>query len=139
MQSMVSECLEGSTSIRVFCQDSNFIHEFENIVDVNSSALLNYISVQRWLGVRMEVLGSVVVMTTSILVICLNDQLRTTAGLAGLLITWSSNFTITLNFLIQTFSETEAAITAIERVDAMADLPAEKPMETAKGLKPPQS
>jgi ABC-type multidrug transport system fused ATPase/permease subunit len=137
MQSMVSECLEGSTSIRVFQQDGKFISRFEDIVDVNSSALLNYVSVQRWLSVRMEVLGSVVVLTTTVLVVCLNDTLQTSAGLAGLLITWGANFTITLNFLVQTFSETEAAITAIERVDAMADLPTEKPMETADEFKPP--
>jgi hypothetical protein len=38
--------------------------------------------------------------------------------------------------MLDTFSEREAAITAIERVEsmAMADLPAEKPFETAKGL-----
>lgn len=137
MQSMVSECLEGSTSIRVFQQDGKFIRRFQGIVDVNSSALLNYVSVQRWLSVRMEVLGSVVVLTTTVLVVSLNDTLQTSAGLAGLLITWGANFTITLNFLVQTFSETEAAITAIERVDAMADLPTEKSMETADEFKPP--
>merc|ERR1712166_1307170 len=137
MQSMVSECLEGSTSIRVFQQDGKFIRRFEGIVDVNSSALLNYVSVQRWLSVRMEVLGSVVVLTTTVLVVSLNDTLQTSAGLAGLLITWGANFTITLNFLVQTFSETEAAITAIERVDATADLPTEKSMETADEFKPP--
>ncbi len=137
MQSMVSECLEGSTSIRVFQQDPSFVNKFENVVDVNSSALLNYISVQRWLSTRMEMLGVIVIMCTSFMVVCLNHRLQTTAGLAGLLITWSANFTITLNFLVQTFSETEAAITAIERVDAMAELPTEKPMETPKELEPP--
>ncbi len=137
MQSMVSECLEGSTSIRIFQQDPNFVNKFENVVDVNSSALLNYISVQRWLSTRMEMLGVIVIMTTSFMVVGLNHKLQTTAGLAGLLITWSANFTITLNFLVQTFSETEAAITAIERVDAMAELPTEKPVETLEELKPP--
>jgi len=137
MQSMISECLEGSTSIRVFHQDKGFVRKFEHIVDVNSSAILNYISVQRWLSVRMEVLGSLVVMITTALVVCMNDRLQTSAGLAGLLITWSSNFTITLNFLVQTFSDTEAAITAIERVDAMADLPFEKSLETPEESKPP--
>jgi len=86
----------------------------------------------------MEVLGSLVVLITTVLVVCLNEQLQTTAGLAGLLIVWSSNFTITLNFLVQTFSETEAAITAIERVDAMAELPTERPLETAKEFEPPK-
>ena len=137
MQSMVSECLEGSTSIRIFQQDTNFVSKFHSLVDVNSSAVLNYISVQRWLSLRMEILGVIVIMCTSLLVVCLSDQLQTTAGLAGLLITWSANFTITLNFLVQGFSETEAAITAIERVDAMADLPMEKAVETAEELKPP--
>lgn len=137
MQSMISECLEGSTSIRVFQQDPNFVRRFMDIVDVNSSALLNYVSVQRWLSVRMEALGALVIMTTSVLVVCLNERLQTSAGLAGLLIVWSSNFTITLNFMVQTFSDTEAAITAIERVDAMAELPTEKAMETPKELQPP--
>ena len=137
MQSMVSECLEGSTSIRIFQQDPNFVSKFHSIVDVNSSALLNYVAVQRWLSFRMECLGVIVVMTTSFLVVCLNDKLGTTAGLAGLLITWSSNFAITLQFMVQTFSETEAAITAIERVDAMADLPTEKAKETPDGIKLP--
>mmetsp|Transcript_5499 Transcript_5499/g.15909 ORF Transcript_5499/g.15909 Transcript_5499/m.15909 type:complete len:1280 (+) Transcript_5499:109-3948(+) len=139
MQSMVSECLEGSTSIRIFHQDLRFIKKFQQIVDVNSSALLNYISVQRWLSCRMEVLGCVVVMLISILLVCLHEQLQTSAGLAGLLIIWGANFTITLNFLVITFSETEAAITAIERVDAMAELPSEAPLETRKGYQPPSN
>jgi len=138
LQSMVSECLEGSTSIRIFHQDSNFMRKFEAIVDVNSSALLNYVAVQRWLSIRMELLGSVVVLFATVIVVCLNDRLQTSPGLVGLLITWCSAFTITLNFLVQTFSETEAAITAIERVDAMADLPSEKAMETSAEVQPPQ-
>jgi ABC-type multidrug transport system fused ATPase/permease subunit len=132
LQSMVTECLDGSTSIRVFQQDQRFVDRFRAIVDSNSSALLNFISAQRWLGVRMELLGSIVVLVSSILVVCLNDVLRIEAGLVGLLIMWSANFTITLNFMVDTFAETEAAITAIERVDAMADLPSEKGMETSK-------
>ncbi|KAG7359453.1 multidrug transporter membrane ATP-binding component [Nitzschia inconspicua] len=138
LQSMVSECLEGSTSIRVFCQDKNFTHRFHGISDTNSSALLNFVSAQRWLGVRMEMLGSVIVLVSTVLLVCLNDTLNLEPGLAGLLIMWSSNFTVTLNFLVDTFSETEAAITAIERVDAMADLPSEKTFETAEELQPPK-
>ena len=132
LQSMVSECLEGSTSIRVYHQDKNFVDRFQSIVDSNSSALLNFVSAQRWLGVRIELLGSLVVLVSSSLVVSLNDVLQLEAGMIGLLIMWASHFTITLNFLVDTFAEAEAAITAIERVDAMADLPREKPMKTAK-------
>lgn len=137
LQSMVSECLEGSTSIRVFQQDSNFVDRFRSVADTNSSALLNFVSAQRWLGARMELLGSVVVLVSCVLVVCLSESLNLEPGMVGLLIMWSSNFTITLNFLVDTFSETEAAITAIERVDAMADLPSELPMDTDPAHQPP--
>ena len=139
LQSMVNECLEGSTSIRVFRQRQNFLHKFRDAADTNSSALLNFVSAQRWLGIRMELLGSIVVLVSSVLVVCLNDTLNIEPGLVGLLIMWSANFTITLNFLVDTFSETEAAITAIERVDAMADLPTEKPMESDEDHRPPST
>jgi ABC-type multidrug transport system fused ATPase/permease subunit len=46
---------------------------------------------------------------------------------------------MTLNFLVDTFGETEAAITAIERVDAMANLPQEAAMKTEKDRLPPPS
>jgi ATP-binding cassette subfamily C (CFTR/MRP) protein 1 len=109
------------------------------MVDLNSSALLNFVSAQRWLGVRIEAIGSVVVLVSSVLVISLNASLGLNAGIIGLLILSSSNFTITLCFLVDTFTEAEAAITAIERVDAMARLPCERPMETDNSLSPPPS
>ena len=136
LQSMVTECLEGSTTIRVFRQGRNFVHDFREAVDTNSSALLNFVSAQRWLGVRIELCGSLVVLVPSILVVCLNDILDIEPGLIGLLIVWSSSFTITLNFLVDTFSDAEAAITAIERVDAMANLPTENEMEPDSNCRP---
>eukprot|EP00546_Thalassionema_frauenfeldii_P021263 CAMPEP_0178902844 /NCGR_PEP_ID=MMETSP0786-20121207/4830_1 /TAXON_ID=186022 /ORGANISM="Thalassionema frauenfeldii, Strain CCMP 1798" /LENGTH=907 /DNA_ID=CAMNT_0020574155 /DNA_START=729 /DNA_END=3452 /DNA_ORIENTATION=- len=137
MQSMISECVQGSTSIRVFRQDTNFVKNFYEITDTSSSALLNFVSAQRWLGFRIEMLGSIVVLSSSLLVVCVDTGLE--PGLVGLLITWCSNFTITLNFLVDTFSEAEASITAIERVDAMADLPKEKSYVTEDDHKPLES
>lgn len=104
------------------------------MADNSSSALFNFVTAQRWLGVRIEVLGAVVVLTCTLLVISLNDKLRLDPGIVGLLIIWSSNFTITLGFLMDFFSETESAITGIERVDAMSRLPVERSMETEKSV-----
>jgi ABC-type multidrug transport system fused ATPase/permease subunit len=71
-----------------------------------------------------------VVLAASVLVISFNDIFQIDAGLVGLLILWSSHFTITLGFLVDTVAEAEAAITAIERVDAMSRLPQERSMIT---------
>jgi len=134
IQAMITEGLDGCSTIRIFGQEHAFVTKYRAMVDLNSSALLNFVSAQRWLGVRIEVLGSVVVLVSSTLVISLNESLSLDAGIVGLLILWSSNFTITLGFLVDTFAEAEAAITAIERVDAMARLPQERPMETNESL-----
>ena len=122
--------LEGHATIRIFGQRANFVESFFSATDSSGSALLNFVSAQRWLGVRIELLGSVVVLAATLLVVTLNDKMGMEPGIVALLIIWSSNFTITLGFLVDSFSEAEAAITSIERVDLMSRLPQERAMKT---------
>lgn len=123
----------------MFQRESTFVEKFRSAADDSSSALFNFVTAQRWLGVRIEVLGSLVVLSSTLLVISYNDQFRLEPGIVGLLIIWSANFTITLGFLMDFFSEAESAITGIERVDAMARLPLEREMETDKAINLPSS
>lgn len=132
IQAQLSEAIEGNATIRVFQQERKFIQRFLSTTDMSGSALLNFISAQRWLGLRIELMGATIVLTATVLVITLNGMLELEPGIVALLILWSSNFTITLGFLVDGFSEAEAAITSIERVDAMAHVPQEKAMDTAK-------
>jgi len=139
IQAMVSEGLDGCSTIRVYHKENVFLDKFLTAVNTNSSALLNFVTAQRWLGIRIELLGSAVVLVCAVLVVCLNQVLALEPGIVGLLIIWSSNFTITLGFLVDTFGEAEAAITAIERVDAMSSLPQERAMTTDPKLAVPAS
>jgi ABC-type multidrug transport system fused ATPase/permease subunit len=139
VQAMVTEGLDGSATIRVFQKQLTFVKKYFHAVDDNTSALLNFVSAQRWLGIRIELLGSIVVLVTSTLVVCLNNVFQLNPGIVGLLILWSSNFTITLGFLVDTFGEAEAAITAIERVHAMSGLDQERGRNTESDLLPPTS
>lgn len=131
--------LEGGTTIRVFGQVRTFVTHFFATSDKSSSAQLNFISAQRWLGVRIEVLGSLIVLASCFLVISLNSVLGVQPGFVALLIIWATNFTVTLGFLVDYFSEGEAAITSIERVDAMVTIPQENSMITDKDHKPHES
>lgn len=130
IQAMLAEGLDGASTIRVFRREQIFLSKFQQATDTNSSAMLNYVSAQRWLGLRIELLGSLIVLASSILVVSLNQTWQVEAGFAALLIIWSSNYTITLQFLVDTFNEAEASITSIERVHAMCELPEEKSMGT---------
>jgi ABC-type multidrug transport system fused ATPase/permease subunit len=122
--------------MRVFGQCDRFVNKFYTIANASGSALLNFISAQRWLGIRIEMLGAIVVLSATLLVVTLNGSYALEPGIVALLILWSSNFTITLGFLVDSFSEAEAAITSIERVDAMSQLPQEKEMKTDDGNRP---
>jgi len=139
IQAMLAEGLDGASTIRVFQREQVFLTKFQEATDTNSAAMLNYVTAQRWLGLRIELLGSVIVLVSSVLVIALNETLKLAAGFAALLIIWSSNYTITLQFLVDTFNEAEAAITSIERVHAMCELPTEKSMHTDDSLRLPDS
>jgi ABC-type multidrug transport system fused ATPase/permease subunit len=50
IQAMVSEALDGSSTIRVFHQQYTFLQRFYTAVDINSSALLNFVSAQRYVN-----------------------------------------------------------------------------------------
>lgn len=139
IQAMLAEGLDGASTIRVFQREGIFLAKFQEATDTNSAAMLNYITSQRWLGLRIELLGSVVVLVSSVLVVSLNQTWQLEAGFAALLIIWSSNYTITLQFLVDTFNEAEASITSIERVHAMCELPKEKAMETDEKMRLPDS
>lgn len=114
--------------------EETFITKFHGAMNNNCSAILNFMSVQSWLGLRVELLGATVVLCSSVLIVTLNEKLAISPGLVGLLIIWSSNFTITLNYMVQSFAESEAAITSIERIISMSDIPQEKEMVTSPAM-----
>jgi len=86
VQAMLSEALDGAAAIRVFSQMTNFTEKFFSVADENSSALLCFVSAQRWLAFRIELLGSIIVLVASLLIISMNNTLGIDAGLAGLLV-----------------------------------------------------
>eukprot|EP00814_Leptocylindrus_danicus_P019993 CAMPEP_0116023412 /NCGR_PEP_ID=MMETSP0321-20121206/11582_1 /TAXON_ID=163516 /ORGANISM="Leptocylindrus danicus var. danicus, Strain B650" /LENGTH=335 /DNA_ID=CAMNT_0003494699 /DNA_START=253 /DNA_END=1260 /DNA_ORIENTATION=- len=96
--------------------------------------MINFLSAHRWLGVRLEILGCVVSFCASFLVVSFNEYFRIDAGIVALLIMWASNFTITLNFLMENTNEAEAAITSVERMNAMTTLPQERALETSEDV-----
>jgi ABC-type multidrug transport system fused ATPase/permease subunit len=122
--------LEGSTTIRAFRVESQFTQSFRKNVDKNSSAMLNFLSAQRWLGLRIELLGTSITFLLCLIIVCANETLEIKPGLVGLVIQWSVIFAAALNFFFQRLSESEAKITSIERIYQTSILPMEAAWET---------
>jgi ABC-type multidrug transport system fused ATPase/permease subunit len=129
LQAMLSEGIEGAATIRTFHKEDKFISRFHHFADKNTSAQMNFLSAQRWLGIRIELLGAAIVFIASILVISFNGALALNAGIVALLIRWSSGLTISLSFLVDNVAEAEGAVTAIERISRMTETPQETDFE----------
>ena len=121
-QLVILSALEGRASIRSFRKEALFAQNFRRHVDRNASAMLNFVAAQRWLGLRVELLGSSIGFTLATVIVCCNGTFRIDAGIVGLVIQWGLVFSIALNFFFLRLSESEARITSVERVDETCNL-----------------
>ncbi len=87
---------------------------------------MNFICAQRWLCLRIELLGVAIVFIATLLVVIFNGVFGLSAGLVALLIRWSSGLTVSLSFLVDNAAEAEGAVTAIERIKRMSEVPQEQ-------------
>lgn len=120
------KALDGCSTISAFGKEEYFSDLFRKVLDTNTSALMNFMSAQRWSGSRIQSLGSLAILVAACLLIALNDKLKLSTGIKAMLLIWSAHFTISLGFLIQALSESEASMTSIERVLEMSKLPQER-------------
>lgn len=127
LQAMLAEGIEGSATIRSFQKEEMFTQRFHSFVNRNVSAVLNFISAQRWLGIRIELMGVSIVFVATMLVIIFNEVFGLSAGLVALLIRWSSSLTVSLSFFMENVAEAEGAITAIERIKMMSEETPQEP------------
>lgn len=119
-----SETLGGLSTIRAYGEPDRFKNEFEGKVNVNTQALYNNKSADRWLSTRLELLGSTIAGITAALAVNLvisNSGGGVSAGapvasLAGLSLTYAISVTSLLQWTVRTFSNMENAMNATERM-----------------------
>uniref|UniRef100_A0A6S8ZK17 Uncharacterized protein n=1 Tax=Chaetoceros debilis TaxID=122233 RepID=A0A6S8ZK17_9STRA len=128
--------MDGSSTIKAFGRIKFFEDQFKNTLDGNTSAMMNFLAAQRWLGVRFQIIGSFVVLFAGIFVVAYNGVLMIDTGLIAMLIIWSASFPLLLNFFSIGMAETEACMTSVERVKEMAELPQESEFETELEFQP---
>ncbi|CAG8480040.1 2241_t:CDS:10 [Ambispora gerdemannii] len=131
------ETLGGVSTIRAYQQQDRFIEENEYRLDENQKAYFPSISCNRWLAVRLEFLGSLIIFGASILsVIKLITTGNIDAGLVGLSVSYALMVTQALNWAVRQFCEIETNIVSVERAKEYIDLPSEAP-ETIPDYRPP--
>lgn len=133
------ESLNGISTIRAYRQTSRFGKENEWRVDANLRAYFPSINANRWLAVRLEFIGSIIILAAAgfaIISVCSGSGLS--AGIVGLAMSYALNITQSLNWIVRQTVEVETNIVSVERVLEYARLPSEAP-EVISKHRPPNS
>ncbi|KAK0386338.1 hypothetical protein NLU13_6175 [Sarocladium strictum] len=122
------ESLGGVSTIRAFRQQERFTLENEWRVDANLRAYFPSVSANRWLGVRLEFIGAVVILAAAgfaIVQVAFGRPLP--PGIVGLAMSYALQITGSLNWIVRQTVEVETNIVSVERVLEYASLPSEAP------------
>ncbi|KJZ72821.1 hypothetical protein HIM_07765 [Hirsutella minnesotensis 3608] len=131
------ESLGGVTTIRAYRQQQRFELENEWRVDANLRAYYPSISANRWLAVRLEFIGAVVILAAAgFAVISVASHSGLTPEVVGLAMSYALQITTSLNWIVRQTVEVETNIVSVERVLEYARLPSEAP-EIIPGKRPP--
>ncbi|CAG9853670.1 unnamed protein product [Phyllotreta striolata] len=113
-----SETVSGAHAIRAYNQQERFIKESEYRVDLNQKCYYPGIISNRWLAVRLEMLGNLIIFFAALFAVVGGSS---DAGLVGLSVTYSLQITQILNWLVRMTSDVETNIVAVERIKEYAE------------------
>ncbi|XP_072470801.1 multidrug resistance-associated protein 1-like isoform X3 [Notamacropus eugenii] len=120
-----SETLSGVSTIRAFGHQQRFISQNRDVVNENLVCFYNNIISNRWLSVRLEFLGNLLVFFAALLAVLAGDAVD--SATVGLIISYALNITQSLNFWVRKACEIESNAISIERVFEYANIKKEAP------------
>ncbi|XP_052435495.1 ATP-binding cassette sub-family C member 9 isoform X4 [Carassius gibelio] len=109
-----SETAEGLTTIRAFRHEARFKQRMLELTDTNNTAYLFLSAANRWLEVRTDYLGAVIVLTASVAAIWTSSQ----SGLVGLGLTYALTVTNYLNWVVRNLADLEVQMAAVKKVNS---------------------
>jgi ABC-type multidrug transport system fused ATPase/permease subunit len=120
------ESLGGLSTIRAFRQQDLWTYESGNRVDSNMKAFFPAVYANRWLGIRLEFVGALVVMCAATLsILAVVGGSGPSAGMVGLAMSYALQITQALNWMVRLSVEVETNVVSVERVLEYANLPSE--------------
>ncbi|BFZ13432.1 hypothetical protein BsWGS_16472 [Bradybaena similaris] len=117
-----SETVSGAASIRAYGVQDRFVEESKLRVDNNLSFYFASIVANRWLGWYLEFIGNLIILAAALFAVLSTDL---EAGLVGLSVSYASQVTGSLNYLVRMFSDLETNIVSVERIQEYTETPTE--------------
>lgn len=107
-------------------------------MDYNQVCYFPSIIANRWLAVRLEMVGNLIILFASLFAVLERDSNKSNvnAGLVGLSVTYALQITQTLNWLVRMTSDVETNIVAVERIKEYGETKQEAPWELPNSVVP---
>ncbi|XP_075666925.1 ABC transporter C family member 12-like isoform X3 [Castanea sativa] len=134
------EALNGLSSIRAYKAYDRMANINGKSMDNNIRFTLVNISSNRWLTIRLETLGGVMIWLTATFAVLQNARVENRVAFAskmGLLLSYSLNITSLLSGVLRQASRAENCLNSVERVGTYVDLPSEAPAIIESNRPPP--
>ncbi|GMH31056.1 hypothetical protein Nepgr_032899 [Nepenthes gracilis] len=134
------EALNGLSTIRAYKAYDRMAKINGNSMDNNIRFTLVNISGNRWLAIRLETLGGLMIWLTATFAVMQNGRAENQAAFAstmGLLLSYSLNITGLLTHVLRLASVAENSLNSVERVGTYIDLAPEAPPIIESNRPPP--
>ncbi|KAI0795014.1 multidrug resistance-associated ABC transporter [Abortiporus biennis] len=118
-----SETLTGLSTVRGYGEQDRFVHTAENGLDMENRAYYMTISIQRWLGVRLDFLGNMLIL--GIALFAAGFRKTVNPSKIGVVLSYTLSITQIFSELVSTYAQNEQNFNAVERVLHYTELPPE--------------
>ena len=109
-----NEGISGVASIRAYGLADHFIKDLRNVTDDMNSAYYLTFSNQRWLSLRLDAIGNLLVFVTGVLVV--TSRFDVSPSISGLVLSYILSIVQIMQYSVRQLSEVENAMNATERI-----------------------
>jgi len=135
LYSHFSESLSGIATIRAYREEGRFLKENRDWVDIENRAYWLTVTNQRWLGLRLDFLGMLLVLSVSMLTV--GTRFTVSPAKTGVALSYILSIQQAFGFMIRQLAEVENDMNSVERIVYYArDLEQEPPHDVPE-RKPP--
>ena len=113
----LSESLGGLATIRAYRSQERFQMQIMNFIDKNNAAFIFTQVAHRWLGLRLDYGGAILVFLAAISSVTAALSGTIKPGLVGLALTYALAVAQVFNWVVRMATEVEMNMNAVERVD----------------------
>ncbi|KAF6161018.1 hypothetical protein GIB67_007659 [Kingdonia uniflora] len=134
------EALNGLSTIRAYKAYDRMANINGNSMDNNVRFTLVNMGANRWLAIRLETLGGLMIWLTATFAVMQNARAENQVAFAstmGLLLSYALNITSLLTAVLRLASVAENSLNAVERIGTYIDLPSEAPLIIESNRPPP--